>query len=628
MDYRQANLFTKLRRLFSTDVYIVNKGGRELKILDTSKVQQTGALINNSMSDRYNRLYSNSPTSMWGQQYSYNYKTLRPQLYSEYDVMDTDAIVHSVLDIVADESTLKNDMDEIIQIKSRDEEVQQALYNLFYDILNIEYNLWSWVRQMCKYGDHFLKLEIQDGLGVYNVIPFSAYQIDREEGYGDSEGRNIPFIKFLYYPQGMQSYSSGMYQAVNADSTDDTNRLIFENYEMAHFRLISDVNYLPYGLSYLEAGRKLYKQYSLAEDAALIHRIMRSAEKRIFYINVGSIAPNEVDAYMEKVITNMKREPYIDSNTGEYNLKFNMMNLLEDFFLPVRGNDTTTKIDTTKGLEFDGMKDVEYFRDKLFAALKVPKAFMGYDENTDGKATLAAMDIRFARTIDRIQRIVISEFYKIALVHLYAQGFRGAKLASFTLKMNTPSIIYDQERVALMKEKVDLAQQMKDSKLFPMDYIYDNLFHMSEDQYDEMRDLIIEDNRFQFRLDQIEREGNDPNQSGMAYGTPTVLASLYNTKRNGGGKVPDGYWDGSEESKMGRPIKNISNRNTQDDAFGRDRLGVDGTKDDYNNPQDKIRYKPKGGSPMSLSEEDKVMLEQLGKALGTKQSINESESTD
>ena len=208
-----------------------------------------------------------------------------------------------------------------------------------------------------------------------------------------------------------------------------------------------------------------------------------------------------------------------------------MQNLLEDYYIPVRGNDASTKIESANGMQWDGIADVEYLRDKLFAALKVPKAFMGYDENTDGKATLAAQDIRFARTIERIQRIVVSELYKIALVHLYTQGYKDEQLSNFELSLTTPSIIYDQERVALMKEKMDLAAQMVETNLFPSDYIYDHLFHLSEDQYDDYRDLIREDAKRKFRIDQIEAEGNDPVETGKSYGTPHDLASLYGKGR-------------------------------------------------------------------------------------------------
>jgi hypothetical protein len=276
-----------------------------------------------------------------------------------------------------------------------------------------------------------------------------------------------------------------------------------------------------------------------------------------------------------------------------------MQNLLEDFYIPVRGNDTATKIDTANGLQWDGIEDVEYLRDKLFAALKVPKAFMGYDENTDGKATLAAQDIRFARTIERIQRIIVSELTKIALVHLYTQGYRDEQLANFELSMTTPSIIYDQERIALMKEKMDLAQQMMDTQLFPSDWIYDNIFHLSEDQYDEYRDLIRSDVKRKFRLSQIENEGNDPIESGKSYGTPHDLASLYGQGRmeSDPANVPDGY--NEDKAELGRPKEKVSKRNTQDDNFGRDRLGSAGMKKDYNS-NDKLKVDFKGGSPLAL----------------------------
>jgi len=499
-------LFSRLKRLFSTDVVIRNQGGNQVKVMDVNKIQQSGEYETNSLVDRFNRVYTNSPTSLYGYQSNFNYQTLRPQLYSEYDSMDTDAIIASALDIIADESTLKNDMGEVLQIRSSDENVQKILYNLFYDVLNIEFNLWPWIRNMCKYGDFFLKLEIAEKFGVYNVIPYNAFHIERLEGQ-DPDNPND--IQYGFDPEGVSTGGYGFYNVPGANNVN-SNTLIFDNYEMAHFRLLTDTNFLPYGRSYIEPARKLFKQYTLMEDAMLIHRIVRAPEKRIFYMNVGNIPPAEVENFMQKTISKMKRTPYVDQQTGEYNLKYNMQNMLEDYYIPVRGNDTSTKIDTAAGLQYDGIADVEYLRDKLFAALKVPKAFMGYDENTEGKATLAAQDIRFARTIERIQRIVISELTKIALVHLYTQGYKDENLTNFELSMTTPSIIYDQERVALMTEKMTLAQSMIDSKIVPSDWIYENIFHFSEDEFSEYRDLVRQDAKRSFRLSQIEAEGNDP----------------------------------------------------------------------------------------------------------------------
>ena len=593
-----TSVFTRLKRLFSTDVLIRNVGGNKLKTLDFSKYQQTGQVETNSMIDRYNRLYTTNQMPVYNP--ALNYQTLRTQLYSDYEAMDTDAIIASALDILADESTLKNDMGEVLQIKSSDEALQKILYNLFYDVLNIEFNLWMWIRQMCKYGDFFLKLEIAEKFGVYNVIPYTAYNIIREEKISETNNHQVE-VKFKFDPDGLSGggeyggYFGGLQSSGN--NPHNSKAIYFDNYEIAHFRLLSDVNYLPYGRSYVEPARKLFKQYTLMEDAMLVHRIVRAPEKRIFYINVGAIPPAEIENFMQKTISKMKRTPYIDQNTGDYNLKYNMQNMLEDFYIPVRGNDASTKIETTPGLSYDGITDVEYLRDKLFAALKIPKAFLGYDENTDGKATLAAEDIRFARTVERIQRIILSELYKIAVVHLYTQGYDGDDLVNFEINLTTPSIIYDQERVALMKEKMDLAQQMVDSKLFPSDFIYDHLFHLSEDEYNEFRDLAREDAKRAFRISQIEAEGNDPVETGQSYGTPHDLASLYGKGRyyDEPENVPAGY----DEKELGRPEEKVSDINTQDGNFGKDRLGVNRMKGDENE-SDNIRPSYKGGSPLAL----------------------------
>jgi len=593
-----TTVFTRLKRLFSTDVIIRNVGGSKLKVLDFNQQQQAGQIETNSMIDRFNRLYTTNQMPVYNP--ALNYQVLRTQLYSDYEAMDTDAIVASALDILADESTLKNSMGEVLQIKSPDENLQKILYNLFYDVLNIEFNLWMWIRQMCKYGDFFLKLEIAENFGVYNVIPYTAYNIIREEKISDSNKHDVE-VKFKFDPDGLSGGGEygGYYGGLTSPgSTTNSGRAIyFDNYEIAHFRLLSDVNYLPYGRSYIEPGRKLFKQYMLMEDAMLVHRIVRAPEKRIFYIDIGNIPPAEVENFMQKTISTMKRTPYVDQQTGEYNLKYNMQNMLEDFYLPVRGGESSTKIDTTPGMQYDGIADVEYLRNKLFAALKIPKAFLGYDENTDGKATLAAEDIRFARTIERIQRIILSELYKIAVVHLYTQGYDGEELTNFELNLTTPSIIYEQERVALMKEKLDLAAQMQETKLFPSDFIYDHLFHFSEDEYHEFRDLVREDSKRAFRNAQIEAEGNDPVETGESYGTPHDLASLYGKGRyyDEPDNVPAGY----DEKELGRPEVKVSNINTQDGNFGKDRLGVDAMKG-KENESSSIKPTYKGGSPLAL----------------------------
>ncbi len=606
-----TGLFSRLQRLFSTDVIIRNVGGDQIKVMDSSQIQTNGELQTNSLIDRFNRIYSTNPSSLYGAQFNFNYQYLRPQLYSEYDVMDQDAIIASALDIIADESTLKNDMGEVLSIRSSNEAIQKILYNLFYDVLNIEFNLWSWMRSMAKYGDFFLKLEIAEKFGVYNVIPYTAYHISREEGFNP---KNPSDVRFRYDPNGLVNPSSGMYSTPNNNSQNQ-NGIFFDNYEMAHFRLIGDTNYLPYGRSYIEPARKLFKQYTLMEDAMLIHRIARAPEKRIFYMNVGGIPPNEIDAFMQKTISNMKRTPHMDQKTGEYNLKYNMQNMMEDFYIPIRGNDTTTKIETTKGLDYDGIQDVEYLRDKLFAALKVPKAFLGYDESIEGKATLAAEDIRFARTIERLQRIMVSELNKIALVHLYAQGYKDEAITNFEISMQTPSIIFEQEKVELMKSKTELAAQLLEQNLLPTDWIYDNIYHLSEDQYDEYRDMIRQDAKRKFRLSQIEAEGNDPVETGKSYGTPHDLASLYGKGRMASdpGNVPDGY---NEDTKLGRPQDSVTNRGKQSSNFGKDPLGTKRMKDtDKNDSRDSRTDTNKSGLALENTQlsylQNKEMLKKM-----------------
>ena len=579
------SLFGRLQRLFSNDVVIRNIGGDQLKIADVNQIQKTGKFQTNSLVDRFSRLYIHNNKNIFNP--NLNYQTLRIQLYSDYEAMDTDPIIASALDILADEATLKNDQNEILAIKSSDENIQKVLYNLFYDVLNIEFNLWSWTRNMCKYGDFFLKLEVAEKFGVYNVLPYTVYHMVREEGM---DPENLSKVEFVLDPEGIAASQNPNFLPKRDGRSSQVR---FDNYEIAHFRLISDTNYLPYGRSYLEPARKIFKQVTLMEDAMLIHRIMRAPEKRMFYINVGSIPPNEVEQFMQKTINTMKKTPYIGED-GQYNLKFNMQNMMEDFYLPVRGGDTSTKIETTKGLDYDGTNDVQYLQAKMFAALKIPKAYFGYEGDLSGKATLAAEDIRFARTVERLQKILESELTKIALVHLYTQGFTGESLTNFEVKLTTPSIIFEQEKIALLKEKIDLAAQMKDTKLFSSDYIYENIFDMSEDTYMEMRELVREDTKRAFRIAQIEAEGNDPARSGVTYGTPHDLASMYGRRSvatpKGGepSALPKGYSETESEPKWGepgpeggRPIEKASIYGTTDALGGRDPLGQHGMHGGY-----------------------------------------------
>jgi hypothetical protein len=552
-EQQNSAFFERLRKLFSTKVIIKRDEGGT-RVIDHEQSQSQSNL--KSLKDRFYRLqtgykYENFTTQL-------SYATVRRELFLDYDAMDNDPIISSALDIYADESTTKNEFGDILTINSKNNEIKEVLHNLFYDILNIEFNLWPWVRNLCKYGDLFLVLEIVEGEGVINVHPQSVYHVTRTEGPYDPNrvNRKEPGIKFTVDPDYLGKHE-------------------YDNYEMAHFRLYSDTNYLPYGKSMIENARRLWKQITLMEDAMMIHRIMRAPEKRIFKIDIGNIPPQEVDNYMQKIINKIKKTPFVDPQTGDYNLKYNMMNITEDFFMPVRGGDSGTSIDTLSGLQYTAIEDLDYLKAKLFAALKVPKSFLGYEEDINGKATLAAEDVRFARTIERIQKVIVSELVQVAMVHLIANGFTGTDIVDFDLQLTNPSTIYEQEKINLWAEKVRLATDLKALKLISNDFIYEEIFKFSKDQVKKHRKDIVLDTFDANRLTKIENEGIDPYeqppqppQEGAQPGQQPE-EQLPNNEESS----PEAQAASAENGKEGgRPIE-TGDRGTDDNAFGRDPLG-------------------------------------------------------
>lgn len=486
LDVKKQSLYARLKRLFSTDVIVRNVGGKQLKIKDTDSIMY--ATDRNSLRDRFNRIRSTAYNA-YTRDFALSYQAARMDLFRDYDTMDMDPILSSALDIYADECLTYNEVGKMITVHSNNNNVKRILENLFDEILNVRFNLWSWVRNMTKYGDFYLKLYITPEYGIYMVEPISAYNVERIE---NSDPSNKRYVKFQLRP------------------TDTSQAEILENYEVAHFRLISDSNFLPYGKSMIEGARRVWKQLSLMEDAMLISRIMRAPERRIFYTDIGNIPPNEVDAYMQKMMDKMKKVPYIDEQTGEYNLRFNLQNMIEDYYIPVRGGDSGTKIDTLAGMEWTGIDDLEYIKTKMMAALKIPKAFLGYEEGISGKATLASEDVRFARTIQRLQRIIASELSKIAIVHLYAQGYRDESLVDFEIELTNPSTIFEKEKVEIWQDKISVAIDMVENKFFSYDWVYKNIFNMSEDDIKEVREQVVDDSKQKYRLTKIEEDGDDP----------------------------------------------------------------------------------------------------------------------
>jgi hypothetical protein len=552
----EKTIFSRLQKLFSTNT-IVRKTSKGTKVIDTDEYQN----MTTNLVDRFMKLKVTNYAS--GQiDSSLAYQQVRIDLFRDYDSMDQDPIISSALDIYADECTARNEFGSVLKIHHEDANIKQILENLFFDILNVEFNLWPWTRNLVKYGDLFLQLEIAEDAGIVNIFPYSSYEITRVEQFDPA---NPQRVKFVYAPYQNPLGAYGM-----------SSKKDFENYEIAHFRLNSDSNFLPYGKSMIEGIRRIWKQLMLMEDAMLIHRIMRAPEKRIFKIDVGNIPPTEVDNYMQKIINNSKKTPFVDEKTGEYNLKYNIQNLIEDFYLPVRGSDTGTSIDTIKGLEYNMVEDINYLKGKLMAGLKIPKAYLGYEEDINGKATLAAQDVRFAKTIERVQRVIVSEFTKIAIIHLYAQGIQDERLTDFSLELTLPSKIYEQEQVELYTSKVGLIQQMQQTKMFSKEWMYEAIMKMAKDEQDEQTLSVLEDTKQAFRLQSIETQGVDPAAAQPEQPT-NVEEELQRLKT-----------ELEEDGKVGRP-KDPVRYGKDDHPMGRDPLGIKTLKQ----KEGSVKYKPR-----------------------------------
>ena len=571
------SIFSRLQKLFSTNT-IVRKTEDGVKVIDTDEWQN----MTTNLVDRFMKMkvtnYGSGAT-----QSSMAYQQVRIDLFRDYDSMDMDPILSSALDVYSDETTARNEMGNVLKIHHEDDQIKQILENLFYDIINVEFNLWPWTRNLVKYGDFFLQLEIADGLGIVNAMPLSTYEVSRVENF---DPENPQRVKFVYAPY--QNPSGGYGQTPKKE---------FENYEMAHFRLNSDSNFLPYGKSMIEGGRRVWKQLMLMEDAMLIHRVMRAPEKRIFKIDVGNIPPNEVDNYMQKIINGSKKVPFVDERTGDYNLKYNMQNLIEDYYMPVRGNDNGTSIDTLKGLEYNMIDDINYLKGKLMAALKIPKAFLGYEEDVNGKATLAAQDVRFAKTIERIQRVLISELTKVAIIHLYAQGITDDRLTDFSLELTIPSKIYEQEQVELYTSKVALITQMQATKMFSKEWMYEAVMKLAKDEQDTMTLQVLDDTKQTFRLTSIETQGVDPAKETGTEGPTNVEEELDRLKSE------------LEEDGVGRP-KDPVRYGKDDHPEGRDPLGIKTLKQKEGSVKYKARdsyleiFKDMNGNKKTILTED------------------------
>ena len=470
----QSLLFRRLTRLLSGPLtqYRTQNNHRLRRIdLDRYASKFTSASGRDFKKTAYNP-YDNLQANVMASQQ-------RTERYVDFDQMEYTPEIASALDIYADEMTTYSSLSPMLNVECSNEEIKAILHSLYHNVLNIEHNLFSWCRTMCKYGDFFLYLDLDDKLGITSVIGMPTQELERLEG---EDKTNPNYVQYQWNSAG----------------------LTFENWQIGHFRVLGQDKYNPYGTSVLEPARRIWRQLTLLEDAMMAYRIVRSPERRAFYIDVGNVPPQDIEQYMQKVMTQMKRNQVVDAQTGRVDLRYNPLSVEEDYFIPVRGN-SATKIESVQGGKYTGdIDDVKYLRDKLFSALKIPAAYISSDSDkaVEDKTTLAQKDIRFARTIQRLQRSIISELEKIGIIHLYTLGYREEDLVSFTCHLNNPSKIAEMQELEHWKTKFDIAGSATEG-FFSKQWLAKTLFGMSDDEFVRNRREMFYDKRFEAALETV-----------------------------------------------------------------------------------------------------------------------------
>jgi hypothetical protein len=367
------------------------------------------------------------------------YEPTRLASVYDYESMEYTPEISAALDIYAEESTTTNEDGFILQIYSESKRIKGVLADLFNNTMDVNTNLAMWTRNTCKYGDNFVYLKLDPEKGIVGVQQLPNIEIERVEA-GMHERR----------AQSIESPTE--HKALHF--TWKNKNMEFQSWEIAHFRLLGDDRKLPYGTSMLEKARRIWKQLLLSEDAMLIYRTSRAPERRIFKVFVGNMEDADVEAYVQRVANKFKRDQVVDQKTGNVDMRFNQMAVDQDYFVPVRDPAAPSPIDTLPGAQnLAEIADIEYIQKKLLTALRVPKAFLGFEEVVGDGKNLALQDIRFARTINRIQKSMLAELNKVAIIHLFLLGFEE-EIQNFTLGLTNPSTQADLLKIDVWKEKV------------------------------------------------------------------------------------------------------------------------------------------------------------------------------
>jgi len=375
------------------------------------------------------------------------YEPSRLSAQYDYESMEYTPEISAALDIYAEESTTTNEDGFILQIYSESKRIKGVLADLFNNALDINTNLPMWTRNTCKYGDNFIYLKLDPEKGIVGVQQLPTIEIERHE-VGVSAKISTDITKEMDKDKKSLHF------------TWKNKNMEFQSWEIGHFRLLGDDRKLPYGTSMLEKARRIWKQLLLSEDAMLIYRTSRAPERRMFKVFVGNMNDDDVEAYVQRVANKFKREQVVDNKTGNVDMRFNQMAVDQDYFIPVRDPSAPDPITTLPGAtNLSEIADIEYIQKKLLTALRVPKAFLGFEEVVGDGKNLSLQDIRFARTINRIQKSMVAELNKIAIVHLFLLGFED-ELDNFTLGLSNPSTQADLLKIDVWKEKVLLYKDL------------------------------------------------------------------------------------------------------------------------------------------------------------------------
>lgn len=475
--------------------------------------------------------------------------SMRNERYVEFDQMEMHPDCAAVLETYADEMTSGTDLNPPIKISSNNLDIKECLNQLFYDVLNMPMNLYPLVYSLCKYGDLFCYLDIDEDQGVKNIIPLPCAEVERLEGQDET---NPNYVQFQWNRAG-QTYEYG--------------------WNVVHFRILASDKYAPYGQSVYDPARRAYHQISLLENAVIGYRIVRSPERRVFYIDIGGINDEDIKPFLEDVKKSLKQDTVTNANSGQAEKRYSAMSLESDYVIPVRGANSGTKIDTLPGGQYTGdIEDLKHARDKLFSGLGAPAAYYSQDSQEDRQA-LSSKDIKFGKRIQRMQNHVIAGLYEIAITHLYILGFRGEDLDNFDIKLSNPSKIAEMMELEQMRSRFDLANAASD--FLSKETIYKKILGLSDEEIQKELIKKYSDAKYDLSIQQFEDtgEGSLGGDMGGGGGLDSPLEGLSDapSDENPFDAAPDSEGSDEDNLLLSEPsdsdVSNLSQKKLKDDQY-------------------------------------------------------------